>query len=123
MRKIESADSASILFEQFSKNWGGYDDATTPDWSNEEAYNISLLIKDGFLLLSRVNDAPWLGPAPDDAYAETYISLTTAGHDWLERQNWFGRAIKNISSNVASIIAAVTLALITQWVLQLFGPK
>ena len=117
LKKLEVATDASLRFEQFAKNYGGYEDATTPDWSVEQAYNIRLMIRDGLVRLAKVDDAPWFGPAPDDPYAETYISLTSAGHDRLEASNWLIAAYRNVKSNMATVAAAVVLAVASQWAL------
>ncbi len=118
LRKIEDSESAYVLFTQFSENVGGYEDETAPDWSAEEAYNIRLLLRDGLLASSKVTDAPSLGLATDDVFAETYVTLTSHGHDFLEAPNWWQRAYRNVAGNFATLIAAVLLAVITQYVLE-----
>ncbi len=102
-------------FESFSRNWGGFEDATTPDWDSNQAYNIRLLIRDGYLRSDKVSDAPWLGNGNDDAfpYAETYIGLTSAGHDLLDERTVWLRAWNNVKRNWATVLVGLILSILT----------
>ncbi|WP_373355160.1 hypothetical protein [Pseudoroseicyclus sp. CXY001] len=123
LKKLEASEDQSLRFEVYAKNFGGYDDAETPDWSREEAYNARLLIRDGFVRTEKVTDAPWFGPGPEDTYAETYAFLTSAGHDRIENANWLKAAWSNIWSNIPTFLASVITALIIAWAVKIFGPQ
>jgi len=110
------------MFEKFFRNYGGDEESNAPDWTYDECYNINLMIMDGLVRSEKVIDAPWLqGPAPDDSFAETYISITTAGHNYIEASNWIFRAWKNIQSNIPTIIASVGTAILLSWAIYYFG--
>jgi len=115
LRKIEAHESPFILFTQFSENSVGMEQETLEGWTEEEAYNIRLMLRDGLCVSDKVTDAPWFGPAPDDAYAEIYIALTSRGHDLLDAPNWWQRAYKNVVGNLASIFVAVFTAILIQY--------
>ena len=122
LRRIEEDENAAVKFEEPSQNQFGYNERSTPDWSDEESYNINLMIRDGFLRMSELSDSPHLGGLPDDPYAETYLHLTTAGHDWLENSNLIVAGYRNIRTNLATLVASVLTALAIAYGLNIFGP-
>ncbi|WP_126974824.1 hypothetical protein [Frigidibacter oleivorans] len=115
LRQIEADSNPMTRFERFSRNYGGYDDTNTPDWSDEQAYNIRLLIRDGYLRSDRVSDAPWLGTGSndEDPYAETYIGLTSAGHDLLDESSVLLRAWNNVKRNWATVFVGLIISILT----------
>ena len=121
LKRIEDAQSPYVLFTQFTDNAIGDEQEDVSGWSEEEAYNIRLLLKEGLLALDKITDAPWFGPAPDDVYAETYVTLTPQGHDVLDAPNWWMRAYKNVVANLATLVTTLILAIATQFVLRFFG--
>ncbi|MBI1220582.1 MAG: hypothetical protein GC186_18780 [Rhodobacteraceae bacterium] len=124
-RKLEAADTQALLFEEFYENPNsGCEEIRVENWTKEERYNIALMVRDGTLRVERVTDAPWRDlPEPGATYAETYIYLTSAGHDALEASNWFQSALKNVITNIPTIGVSLFLVLAGAWLKSLFGLK
>jgi len=117
LRRVEAHEYPFLLFTQILDKPAGFEDEVAPGWSDEESYNIRLMLRDGLLALDKVTDAPWFGSTPDDVYAETYVTLTSHGHDFLEAPSWWTRAYKNVATNIATLITAVLSAVLIQLVL------
>ena len=128
LRRLESEDYP-VLFKSFSVHEvGGFEIDDTPRWSDEERYNLELLIERGMVLENRTKgDEPWLGePFPDSPYAETYVRPSAKGHDYLSSlglRGWLLVQFTALKSNVVTILVAVVGSLLTVWALDLFGPN
>ncbi len=128
LRRLESAERSTLLFEQFSENAAGFTEITCPEWTDEEQHAIDALIARGFLGYKEVNDGPWLGMAPGDPFKESYISLTATGHDELERvrnNNWWKRALRwlgrTLDKALSSIILPIVVTILTTILLKFFN--
>ena len=116
-----------LLFEEFFENpHGGFEESRTPEWSDEETYNLRLLVEKGLVRLQKTKgDEPWLFVgAPGDTYAETYAQLTAAGHGYIAKhgfRGWLSRQIKALWNNVLTILVTVLSTLAGAWALNLLG--
>ena len=117
LAKIERHDLALIEYQSFWHDVGGDEETRNIDWSNEEAYNIDLLVADGKLSIERVTQAAWLGDGDSDPYAMTYLKLNTSGHDLLDSPSWWQRAYRNVITNFATLFVAVLSAVIIQYII------
>ncbi|NOX73735.1 MAG: hypothetical protein GXP03_08990 [Alphaproteobacteria bacterium] len=113
------------MYQQFSEHdVGGFEEIVSPDWSDEESYNIELMLEQGLLLKSEETDFPWLGgAAPDDPYKEAYIRPTTLGHIFFENSGWWKYIVRNLCKNIPTIIASAIAAILIAWVVKIFGPS
>ncbi len=123
LQRVVKHETRCVPFENYWRDDGGYEDIQTPDWSDDEAYNIRLLIGAGQLTNERVTDAPWLGDGHSDPYAASYIELTDFGHIWLENQVTWRKIISNIASNVPTIVTSILISLAGAWTLYFWGPQ
>ncbi|WP_156790701.1 hypothetical protein [Rhodobacter ferrooxidans] len=115
LRKVEEADN-DVKFQEFSvHSVGGFEVIEIPGWTREEGYEIEQLLQRGFLAKSETNgDEPWLNePGPDSIHKVTYVSLTPAGHDFLENSNWLRYGWLNIKRNWPTVIVGLGLSILT----------
>lgn len=125
VRRIEAYEHPCFPFEHFSRNEHGYNYDHTPDWSDEEAYNIRLMIASGLLSKEVVTDGPWLDSPrePDGLHAQSYLHLTSHGHDFAEEPNFITKEFRKLISNALSIVVAVVTSLAIAWAMNFLGPS
>ncbi|WP_139194230.1 hypothetical protein [Roseovarius nanhaiticus] len=121
LQRIEDHKYEWISFQTFWRGSHGFTIEETPDWTDNEAFNIRILIEDGLLQIEDDKDGPWLGDGFADPYAANHIRITGDGHRWLESRSWFRRIGLNIASNVPTIFVSVVIALISAGLLKLLG--
>ncbi|MEX5727754.1 hypothetical protein Ga0609869_001107 [Rhodovulum iodosum] len=117
LKKIE-ADEYYLKFEEYSTHpVGGCEEVTTPDWTDEESYEIKQLVRRGYLEISATKgDEPWLGGAPDAPYKETYVFLTPAGHDFLQSRKPVFRALNFAKTGVGALLLSVLFPALVAWI-------
>ena len=117
-----------MLFESFREHEQGFETWETPEWSDDEEYNIRLMLDRGDLvLLHSKGDEPWLGdPLPGSPYRETYVRLSASGHIRLSQigiLGWFRKQAAGTAQNIITIIISVISALLIAWALNWMGPS
>ncbi|MGV6839803.1 MAG: hypothetical protein ACWA40_06385 [Planktomarina sp.] len=112
-------------FEHFSRNVHGYNYKHTPDWTDEETYNIHLMLADGVLTKEIVKDEPWLDSIsePDGLHAQSFLHLTSHGHDFAEAPSFITKEFRKLISNALSIVVAVVTSLAIAWAMNFLGPS
>jgi hypothetical protein len=130
LRKAEAAENYLLYKQFYTHGIGGYEECETPDWSNDDAYNIALLIEKGFLAESKTKgDEPWLGgPEPEAVHTEIYVRLTPNGHEFVRESSGFGRlrkwiglTFRGLAMTSGQIFVSVVTAAATVFVLKYLG--
>ena len=122
LKRIEAHEYPQLAFQESYVDADGNDCVSTSGWTDEETYNIKLLIKDGLVAREWLSNAPWL----EGGQSVSYVSLTSAGHDYLDSRNWFLRATRKLKSNVPTAVGSAFVAFIAfVWVLlsQVIAPE
>ena len=121
LKRLDESEYRLVFRKYKTHELGGFEVYDHPEWTDEEAYNIDLMIEEGLVVQDFTKgDEPWLDSYEGGVYKESYVRLSSLGHDARDRINWIYAFYINVRENIpvviTSVVSGLALAYFSQFI-------